>query len=57
MTKLDLQTPDFVAENAARLAELFPNCITETKHSDGTLKRTIDFDMVRQELPANNKRL
>jgi adenine-specific DNA-methyltransferase len=50
MTKLDLQTPDFVAENAARLAELFPNCVTETKQADGTLKRAIDFDLLRQEL-------
>jgi adenine-specific DNA-methyltransferase len=48
--KLDLQTPDFVAENAARLAELFPNCVTETKQPDGTLKRAIDFDLLRQEL-------
>jgi adenine-specific DNA-methyltransferase len=50
MTKLDLQTPDFVAQNTARIAELFPNCVTETKQSDGTLKRAIDFDLLRQEL-------
>jgi adenine-specific DNA-methyltransferase len=50
MTKLDLQTPDFVAANVARLAELFPNCVTETKKADGTLKRSIDFDLLRQEL-------
>ena len=50
MTKLDLQTPDFVAANAARLAELFPSCVTETKRADGTLKRSIDFDLLRQEL-------
>ena len=50
MNKLDLETPDFVATNTARLAELFPNCVTETKQSDGTLKRAIDFDLLRQEL-------
>jgi adenine-specific DNA-methyltransferase len=50
MTKLDLQTPDFVAANAARLAELFPHCVTETQLADGTLKRAIDFDLLRQEL-------
>ena len=48
--KLDLQTPDFVAANAARLAELFPNCVTETREPDGRLKRAIDFDLLRQEL-------
>ena len=50
MNKLDLETPDFVAANAARLAELFPNCVTETKQPDGTLKRAIDLDLLRQEL-------
>ena len=50
MEKLDLQTPDFTAANIARLAELFPNCATETRLPDGTLKRAIDFDLLRQEL-------
>jgi adenine-specific DNA-methyltransferase len=51
MTKLNLQTPDFVAANAARLAELFPNCVTETRDPQtGAIKRVIDFDLLRQEL-------
>ena len=50
MNKLDLQTPDFTSANIARLAELFPNCVTETKNPDGTLKRAIDFDLLSQEL-------
>lgn len=50
MNKLDLQTPDFTSVNIARLAELFPNCVTETKNPDGTLKRAIDFDLLSQEL-------
>jgi adenine-specific DNA-methyltransferase len=50
MNQLDLQTPDFTAANIARLAELFPNCATETRLPDGTLKRAIDFDLLRQEL-------
>ena len=50
MTRLDLQTPDFTAANIARLAELFPNCVTEKKNSDGTLRRAIDFDLLSQEL-------
>lgn len=49
--KLDLQTPDFVAANAARLAELFPNCVSETRNPQtGEIKRAIDFDLLRQEL-------
>lgn len=51
MSKLDLQTPDFVAANAARLAELFPNCVTESRNGQtGEIKRSIDFDLLRQEL-------
>ena len=50
LNKLDLQTPDFTSANIARLAELFPNCVTETKNPDGTLKRAIDFDLLSQEL-------
>ena len=50
MDKLKLHTPDFTQENIARLAELFPNCVTEAKADDGTVKRAIDFDQLRQEL-------
>jgi adenine-specific DNA-methyltransferase len=50
MQKLDLQTPDFTSQNIARLAELFPNCVTEKKNPDGTLRRAIDFDLLSQEL-------
>jgi adenine-specific DNA-methyltransferase len=51
MNKLDLHTPDFVATNAARLAELFPNCVTESRDpKTGGVKRSIDFDLLRQEL-------
>ena len=50
MNKLDLQTPDFTSANIARLAELFPNCVTEKKNPDGTLRRAIDFDLLSQEL-------
>lgn len=50
MDKLDLQTPDFTSANIARLAELFPNCVTEKKKPDGTVRRAIDFDLLSQEL-------
>ena len=50
MEKLKLHSPDFTQENIAKLAELFPNCVTESKNEDGTVKRAIDFDQLRQEL-------
>jgi adenine-specific DNA-methyltransferase len=53
MQKLKLHSPDFTQENIAKLAELFPNCVTETRESDGTLKKAIDFDQLRQELSTS----
>lgn len=48
-----MHTPDFTDENIARLAELFPNCVTETKDAEGNLNRAIDFDQLRQELSGS----
>ncbi|BCX49857.1 site-specific DNA-methyltransferase [Haloferula helveola] len=53
MDKLKLHTPDFVEANAAKLAELFPNCVTESRAEDGSIKRAIDFDLLRQELSGD----
>ncbi len=51
MEKLKMHTPNMTAENVEKLAALFPNCVTETKdEKTGQLKRTIDFDQLRQEL-------
>jgi len=53
MDKLKLHSPDFTLASIAKLVELFPNCVTETRESDGTLKKTIDFDQLRQELSTS----
>lgn len=53
MDKLDLHTPDITAANVERIAALFPNCVTETRRPNGTVKRVIDFDLLRQELSAD----
>lgn len=45
-----MHSPDFTQENIAKLAGLFPNCVTESRAEDGTVKRAIDFDQLRQEL-------
>jgi adenine-specific DNA-methyltransferase len=50
MNKPKMHTPDFTQENIAKLAALFPNCVTETRGEDGTVRRGIDFDQLRQEL-------
>jgi len=53
MEKLKLHSPDLASENVERVAELFPNCVTESRDEDGNLKRAIDFDLLRQELSAD----
>lgn len=53
MDKLKMRTPDLVDENIAKVAELFPDCITESKDEEGNLKKSIDFDQLRQVLSKN----
>lgn len=53
MEKLKMHSPDLTAANIARLAELFPNCVTEARDAKGELKQAIDFDLLRQELASN----
>ncbi len=53
MEKLKLHTPDIAAQNIAKIAALFPNCVTEAKGEDGAIKPAIDFDQLRQELSGS----
>lgn len=50
MTKLKMQTPDLTAQNIDKIAELFPNCITETVDENGQPKRAVNFPMLKQML-------
>jgi adenine-specific DNA-methyltransferase len=53
MDKLKMHSPDLIEANIARLAELFPNCVTEARDAKGELKQAIDFDLLRQELASS----
>ncbi|MCL1806783.1 MAG: site-specific DNA-methyltransferase [Oscillospiraceae bacterium] len=50
MDKLKMHTPDLAAENFAKLAELFPNAITETADENGVIIRAVDPDILAQEI-------
>ncbi|WP_270304084.1 site-specific DNA-methyltransferase [Baileyella intestinalis] len=52
MEKLKMHTPDLAEENYKKLAELFPNAVTETKDEEGNTVRAIDADVLRQEISA-----
>lgn len=47
--KLTMQTKDLTQENIKKLADLFPECVTESKDGDKTV-RSIDFDVLKQIL-------
>lgn len=53
MDKLKMHSPNLAEANIAKLAELFPNCITEARDAKGELKKAVDFDLLRQELSTS----
>ena len=54
MDKLKMQTADGVQDNISRIAELFPECITEVNNQmGGGVKRSVDFDKLRQLLSSD----
>ncbi len=53
MDKLKMHSPNLTEANIAKLAELFPNCITEARDAKGEVKKAIDFDLLRQELSSS----
>ena len=50
---MKMQTADGVQDNISRIAELFPECITEVSDKMGGVKRSIDFDKLRQLLSSD----
>lgn len=50
MEKLKMHSTNLTQDNIARIRDLFPNCITEAKGEDGSVKLAVDFDQLRQEL-------
>lgn len=50
MEKLKMQTANKADENFKRLAEMFPNAVTEAKDENGEVVRAIDKDVLMQEI-------
>ena len=50
MDKMRMESVDMTAQNIDKIAELFPNCITEAEGEDGKLKKVVNFDILRQML-------
>ena len=50
MDHLKMHSLNKIDENIAKIAQLFPNCVTEAKGENGEITHKIDFDMLKQEL-------
>jgi len=53
MDQLKMHSRNQTEVNIEKLAELFPNCITETRDAEGGMKKAIDFDLLRQEMSSS----
>ena len=53
MDKMRMESVDITAKNIEKIGELFPNVITESHDENGKLKKTINFDMLRQILSSD----
>ena len=52
MDKMKMHTPDRTEENFKKLAALFPNAVIESIDENGHVVRTIDKDILMQEINA-----
>lgn len=50
MEKLSHTTESIIDENVERLAELFPEVVTEVREPDGSLRRTIDVEALKERV-------
>lgn len=50
MNKLTMQSSDVVGGNVAKIAAMFPQCVTERKNTEGKVERAIDFEKLKAEL-------
>lgn len=50
MDKLKMRTANKADENYRKLAEMFPNAVTETIDENGEVVRAIDKDVLMQEI-------
>ncbi|MBE2896638.1 site-specific DNA-methyltransferase [Pasteurellaceae bacterium HPA106] len=50
MEKMRMASADMTAQHIDQIAELFPNCITETVDNKGKPKKAINFEMLKQML-------
>lgn len=50
MEKITTQTSNLTQENMRKIAEIFPDVITEVMDEEGKIRRAIDFDVLKDDL-------
>ena len=50
MDKMRMESVDMTAKNIDKIAELFPNCVTEGVDENGRLKKVVNFELLKQML-------
>lgn len=50
MDKMRMKSEDIQQDNVAKIATLFPNCVTEMRDENGHLKKAINFELLKQML-------
>ncbi|WP_448904635.1 site-specific DNA-methyltransferase [Gemella sp.] len=53
MEKMRMESLNLTSQNIEKIETLFPNCITELKDENGTLKKVINFKILKQMLSEN----
>lgn len=53
MDKLKMQSHDMIGSNIQKIAQLFPECITERLGKDGKPEMAVDFEKLKTELSNN----
>ena len=53
MEKIERSTPDLTDELVDKLAELMPDIVTESLDEDGEVVRSVDFDVLRENLAGS----
>lgn len=53
MEKLKMESCDVVGGNVAKIAAMFPQCVTERKNKEGKVEQAIDFEKLKAELSSD----
>ena len=53
MDKMKFESPDMVNANVEKIAQIFPEVLTEVKGEDGQLKKVVNWELLKELLSGN----